>query len=245
MIKGILFDKDGTLIDFNAIWLPVIYELVDGLINKYDLSFEKAQELLASVGVFGQVVDSKGPFATGTGEQVGEALHKCLLGFGIQAEEREQFSEKVILDFTALAQKYRQRILPIGNLAQTMAELKRRGFYLGTSTSDTRENTVLCLEKLGILEYFDFLGTDDGTSRHKPHGDLLHAFCKEFALQACEVAIAGDTQVDLLFAKNNGAGLAVGVLYGTGTREDLAELADLLLPDVNSMLSQAYFAGRG
>ena len=156
-IKGILFDKDGTLIDFNAIWLPVIYELVDGIVEEYNLQAEKARdELLASVGVSGNLVAATGVFATGTGAEVGSALYDCLAEYDLKTEEREQFSHQVTSSFNALAQKYRQRILPIGKLSQTIPELKKRGFYLGTSTSDTRENTIMCLEKLGVLQYFDF-----------------------------------------------------------------------------------------
>ncbi len=244
-IRGILFDKDGTLLDFKAMWLPVMGELAAGLIAEYGLSAPCGEALLASIGVFQREIDGRGLFATGTGEQVGEALYDCLLELGIKAGVREEFAQQVTLNVNALAEKYRERIFPIGNLAETIGELKNRGFYLGISTSDTKRSTLLCLERLGVLEYFDFLGTDDGVRQHKPHGDLLHAFCQEFSLQPDEVAIVGDTQVDLQFAKNNGAGLAVGVLSGLGTWEALAPLADLVLPDVNALLRVDYFSGRG
>ena len=48
-IRGILFDKDGTLMDFEAIWLPVLDELVEGLAQQFQLQ-EAKEKLLAAVG---------------------------------------------------------------------------------------------------------------------------------------------------------------------------------------------------
>ena len=36
-VKAILFDKDGTLMDFHSIWIKVAEELVAECINLYEL----------------------------------------------------------------------------------------------------------------------------------------------------------------------------------------------------------------
>ena len=55
--------------------------------------------------------------------------------------------------------------------------------------------------------------------------------------------MVGDNRHDLEMAKAGGAGLAVGVLSGTGTREALAPLADVVLDSIVDL--PGYLNGRG
>lgn len=239
-IRGILFDKDGTLLDFEALWLPILLELVGEIAQRFGV---KEERLLAAAGVYEGVLDSKGVFAAGTGEMMGEAFFSELVDLGAIPGSEEEFTKELIADFNAKSREYRGRIVPIGDLKGTIQQLKARGFALGISTADNRESTVFSLRELGVLDYFDFLGTIDGKrQRPKPHGDILKAFCHQFSFAPQEVAVVGDTETDLLFAKRHGA-LAIGVLSGLGTEEDLREYADLLIGDVNELLGLALFKG--
>ena len=46
--------------------------------------------------------------------------------------------------------------------------------------------------------------------------------------------VVGDSPTDMEFARNSGA-LAVGVLSGVGSREQLQEMADVLIPSVDDL----------
>ena len=61
------------------------------------------------------------------------------------------------------------------------------------------------------------------------------SFCNRFSLPSKEVAVVGDTLVDMDFAINSQAGLKVGVLSGTGSEEILKPKADLILGSINSI----------
>ena len=53
--------------------------------------------------------------------------------------------------------------------------------------------------------------------------------------------MVGDNRHDLEMARAGGAGLAVGVLSGTGTRETLAPMADVILDSIADL--PGYLAG--
>ena len=53
----------------------------------------------------------------------------------------------------------------------------------------------------------------------------MNIFCEKFKFQSNEVAVAGDTMTDITFGKNSQAGLTIGVLTGTGTKEILENKA--------------------
>ena len=69
----------------------------------------------------------------------------------------------------------------------------------------------------------------------------MQAFSDLTGLRPSEIAIVGDNRHDLEMAKAGGAGLAVGVLSGTGTRDSLAPLADVVLESIVEL--PGYLAG--
>ena len=71
----------------------------------------------------------------------------------------------------------------------------------------------------------------------------IQAFSDLTGLKPAEIAMVGDNRHDLEMAKAGGAGLAVGVLSGTGTRESLAPLADVVLDSIVEL--PGYLNGRG
>ena len=79
---------------------------------------------------------------------------------------------------------------------------------------------------------FDAAYGYDGVANPKPAPDAVYAFCDLTGLKPSQIAMVGDNRHDLQMARAGGVGLAVGVLSGTGTRESLAQLADVVLDSV-------------
>ena len=50
-----------------------------------------------------------------------------------------------------------------------------------------------------------------------------------------EVAVVGDNPHDLEMARSGGAGAAIGVLSGNSGADDLAPLADVVLPSIREL----------
>ena len=86
-----------------------------------------------------------------------------------------------------------------------------------------------------LLELFDFLAGYDSGHGTKPAPDMVHAFGRETGLSVGEIAVVGDNLHDLVMGRAAGAGLVVGVLTGTGGREELATLADHVLDGITGL----------
>ena len=60
----------------------------------------------------------------------------------------------------------------------------------------------------------------------------MHLFARHTGLDAKAIAMVGDNLHDLEMAHAAGAGLAIGVLSGNSTREQLEERADLIIDSI-------------
>lgn len=236
-IRSILFDKDGTLIDFNSIWIPLAFKLVGELLSEYGFDTGHKKILLERIGLYSDGNVTPGSiYASGTEDDVAWAIYNYLKEYGKELPAFPYFLKNV----KDLVRNYmadnKSSIRTIGNVGETLSGLKKKGFILGISTSDSEENTRICLEETGILKYFDYIGCPGENKRPKPAGDILMDFCANHGMDAGEVAVVGDTMTDISFARRNKAGLAIGVLSGAGDRNSLAE-ADILLRDINELTS--------
>ncbi len=64
---------------------------------------------------------------------------------------------------------------------------------------------------------------------------MVLGFCAATGLAPVQVAVVGDNNHDLHMGINAGAGLKVGVLSGTGSRETLTAHADAVLADITAL----------
>ncbi|MDP4145805.1 MAG: HAD family hydrolase [Bacillota bacterium] len=237
-IKGILFDKDGTLLDFNSMWVPVAQGLIEELL--YDLGIGEEQnmrkKLLKSIGVSGDKVEPMGTLAWGTVRDVANQLKAALEEENVDKSLLKNIEAVIEIKISRLSREKSSLIRPIGDLVKLFHKLKALGIRIGLATSDTYESARLCLKILKIEEYFDFVGADDGILKSKPNPDLLYKFCEVCNLKPHEVAVVGDTEVDIALANNGNAALAIAVLSGANGINSVSRKADFILNSIHEII---------
>lgn len=78
MIKGILFDKDGTLIDF-SLWRNAGINTIQTILNEYNINNDKLnKELQRAIGIKENGVEPLGALAYSSHEDVAYELHFIL-----------------------------------------------------------------------------------------------------------------------------------------------------------------------
>lgn len=219
-IRGLLFDKDGTLIDVIGTWLPVYREM---LAEAFPGRREHWDRILLESGYDPDANNFKANslLAAGTTDQLVD-----LWWPGLQSRERQARIERVDRDFSLKSVKYLQPLMPLEPL---LGQLKARDLCLGIATNDNEASARRHIKLLRLDRLIDFVAGYDTVAKAKPAGDMVHAFCHACGLNLGEVAVVGDNPHDLEMARSAGAGLAIGVLSGNSTARDFGSLADAVL----------------
>ncbi len=232
MIKGILFDKDGTLMDFHTFWVDTAIEIVPELLEKNRIPQQKEiqDRVLASMGIQNGKIMKGGILAHQTLPQIGNVVCETLKQDAFYLDQ-EEIGRQLVELFELHAKKSPQKYKPIGNLQELILKLKDRGIYIGLATADTEKSANLSLTYLNIKEWFDYIGADNGIRKPKPNQEMFQEFQQMYHLKPTEIVMVGDTFNDMKFAKNSG-GISVGVLSGIGTLDELEKEADYILDSV-------------
>jgi phosphoglycolate phosphatase len=231
-IRGILFDKDGTLIDYERTWVPI---------NRKAALFaargDKAvAEHLLRLGGHDPVTDRITPgtaLAAGDYNDIAQAFaaHPGVAA----ASDLAAGIERIFLRGGA------QHSALIPGVRETIEELQRCGFRLGLATNDSIGGLEASLAPHGILAFFDFTAGCDSGHGAKPGPGMALAFCEAVGIAPAEAAMVGDAVHDLAMGRAAGFALNIGVLSGTSACEDLEDYADLILSSINDLLARAEF----
>jgi phosphoglycolate phosphatase len=233
-IRGILFDKDGTVIDYWRTWVPINRQvalfaaggdaqLAGELLRLGGHDPDTDRITAGTVLAAGSVDDIAGAFAAHLGARTPPDL-----AAGVETIFRQGGALHSAL---------------IEGARDTIAELRRRGFRVGLATNDSMGGLEASLAQHDILDLFEFtVGCDSGYGA-KPDPRMVWGFCKAVGVDRKEVAVVGDAVHDLAMGRAAGAGLNVGVLSGTSDRVDLEDFADLILPSIVDLPARPEFAG--
>ena len=228
--KAIIFDKDGTLIDFDAFWVTISYEAIDDILRTLNCEHILQEEILSALGVKNGITDINGILCRGTYVQMGQEIYKVLNNYGCTCTVEEVTK----LTINAYHKNVAKGIIEptCNNISEVLEQLRNRGIKLAIVTTDDSFITQKCLETLGIDTYFDAVYTDDGTMPTKPEPDCLYDFCEKQGLTTSEVIMVGDTLTDVFFAKNGGIKV-IGVAKNNVNRKILSGQADVVIPDIS------------
>ncbi|MEE2980283.1 MAG: HAD family hydrolase [Pseudomonadota bacterium] len=223
-IRGILFDKDGTLLDFDATWPPAYQaaaEMLAGLAGNPALV-----NRVMRLGGYGEdgVLDPVSVFACGSTDEISEFCAAIPELDGIQ-----DIAGRVDRLFTEFGE---QAPWVVDCLDAILEGLHGRGFALGLATNDSAASAEAWIAHNDFDRLFDFVAGADSGYGAKPDPAVFHAFCARTGLAAHQICMVGDTIADAELARAGGAGLSVFVETGVAAGADLAALVDHVLPSV-------------
>lgn len=219
MIKGLLFDKDGTLFDFNATWGAWTRQMLQAEAQDDPALLQRLAKVLGydlQTGLFvpGSIVIAE------TQAVVVEHMAQHLPGSTIEALGARMNA--------AAADVTQTEAVP---LQAYFTGLKQDGFTLGIATNDSDATARVHLENAGITGCFDFIAGYDTGHGAKPGTGQLDAFCAQTGLEPAQCAMVGDSLHDLHAGRAAGM-TTIGVLTGPAPADELAPMADVVLPDI-------------
>ena len=220
VIKGVLFDKDGTLFKYGNTWQIWCDRVIKSLAAD-DLKLQKA---LADG--CGYDIETK-TFKPGS-LVVNASAHEINLAW---AKIHPRLDYKKI-EAIGVEKLQNLPVIPVCDLSEMLASLKALGMVVGCATNDFESSAKTQLSEADINEQFDFICGFDSGFGGKPGPGMLKAFAEKCGIKPSEVAMVGDSTHDLHCGRSAGAALCVGVLTGPAEAEDIQDHADVILGSV-------------
>lgn len=228
--RAVIFDKDGTLIDFDFMWGTWTLQLAERL--KSVTNLDARQALCSSYGY--DLVHKKilpdGKLTYTSMWRLREMMVEVAQSLGLSENASRCAVEEAwfVPDPVALAK-------PFTDIRRLFANITRRGIKIAIATTDDRDPTKAMLAAFGVENLVDTMVCADDGIQAKPAPDMVQAICERLAVDPCKTIVIGDTVADLQMARAAGAGYVIGVLSGMGSLASLTPLADILIDNIDSL----------
>lgn len=221
-IKGLLFDKDGTLFDFSRTWATWCSDFILHMAAG-DASIEARLADALQFDMKNARFAPMSPIIANTLGEIAQIVYAAL-----PDRDPAQILHHMRQSAT-LAQQ-----TPAVPLVPLLDGFLGRGLKLGLATNDGEDPARAHLQAAGILGHFHFIAGYDSGFGAKPATGMQRAFCAATGLEPRQVAMVGDSTHDLHSGREAGM-LTIGVLTGPALAEDLAPHADVVLRDIGQI----------
>jgi phosphoglycolate phosphatase len=231
--RGVVFDKDGTLIDIWTMLAALARERLMHLSAR--VKGEALEAVNRAVGfdpLTGNIAPF-GPLASAARKDEIAVAAAALWQKGIPwhqayAIARDSYDEADrTLDITLGLRLF-------AGIQETLAALKDSGLLLFVVTSDSHDRTDRMLAHLGILQHLTRIVGADEVTHAKPDPEAVLLCAREHDLSPPDLVVVGDGPQDALMGRRAGA-RTIGVLTGVASYEDLEGYCDVVLPSVQDI----------
>ena len=231
-IDLVVFDKDGTLIDFHAMWSGWARDLAAGL--EAATGRDLRVPLYRNLGYDDATgrADAHGQLAATPMARIRDATQAVLLEAGIAPDDAT-----AALLAAWHAPDPVELAVPLADLAALFGALRATGRRLAVATSDDRGPTERTLAAAGVDGLIDAVVCADDGLPVKPAPDMVLAICRRLGMAPARTAIVGDSVADLAMGRAAGVRRCIAVLTGVGTAGDLAPYADVTLASIAGLVA--------
>jgi phosphoglycolate phosphatase len=228
--QAIIFDKDGTLIDFDHMWGTWTLQLAEHLRAVTGLD---AREALCHAYGYDSILKKvlpDGRLTYMTMWRLREIMVETIQSLGLSEVQAEHAVENAwfVPDPVALAK-------PFTDIHKLFANIRKQNIKVAIATSDDRGATEAMLHSLGVQGLVNTMVCADDGIRSKPEPDMVTTICARLNVDPSRTIVVGDTVADMQMARSSGAGYTIGVLSGVGLLEHLTPLADILIDTVDTL----------
>jgi phosphoglycolate phosphatase len=102
---------------------------------------------------------------------------------------------------------------PYAGMQKSLQALSDAGFRLACVTNKPEKFTLPLLKKSGLHDFFEIVVSGDTLTKRKPDPDQIFYICKELGVEVWESLLIGDSNTDIMAAKNAGC-YVFAVPYG-------------------------------
>ncbi len=214
MIKGVVFDMDGVLVDNMAMHTLVFKEFC----AQYGVT-EWEEKLRRCAGM-------------GNDEIMVELMPKSLID-AVGLTELGDLKEAMYREM------YAPTITPIEGLKEILEEFKSRGIKCAVGSSGCRENVEFVIKSCGIDNYFDVLVYSNMVTRCKPDPEIYSTAIQLLDIKPNEALIFEDALAGITAARAAHAGEIIG-LATTHSEEELRSISGLetIIKDYREVLGK-------
>lgn len=192
-IKGYVFDVDGTMLDT----YEHIVTAFEHTLNEHELSADR--DIIRSV--------------------IGMTLHDCYV-----ALVPEHSNHNLLAETHHQAQQTPEMyelITVYDGLISVLDLIHQRGNRAFVVTNRSRASLELIFDHVGLSNKFEFIITKDEVAIPKPDPEGILAVARLSTLKPIELAMVGDTAIDVIAGKNALVGATIAMSHGFGTLDEI------------------------
>jgi len=186
MIKAVLFDLDGVLIEAKEIHYKALNDAIEKVTGTKDFIVGWDEHLSIYDGL--------------------KTVQKLKM-----LEARKGLSTHYHQDISDLKQKYTLEYLadvPVNNeLRELFHTLRERGYMIGCCSNSIRRTVLTVLAKLGLIEYLDIIVSNEDVKNSKPHPEMYWKAMSILGVLPEETLVVEDSPPGLLAAARSRANL--------------------------------------
>lgn len=206
MVKGVIFDMDGVLVDN----MSIHFKAFAAMAERYNLTAEE--------GVDFSHLNGRG------NDDIINALFPphivAAKGVEALAQEKEALYREI----------YAPTIAPVAGLSQLLGALHQKGIRCAVGSSGPKLNVDFVLERCHIEPYFEVRISGDMVTQCKPNPEIFLTAASHLGIAPEECLVFEDARAGIAAAK--AAGMKVIALTTTHTRDQLISAEpDIIVKD--------------
>lgn len=190
MIKAVLFDMDGVLVDAKD-WH---YEALNDALDLFGLAINRDEHL----AIYDGLPTRRKLEILGRTRGLSPRLHPFI----------NAFKQKRTLELVAT------RCAPHFHHQYALSRLKRDGYRIAVCSNSIRQTVAAMMERSGLLDHLDFYLSNEDVAKAKPDPEIYTTAIRKFDLSPEECLVVEDNEHGLAAAYASGAHvLEVGTIY--------------------------------